>query len=84
MGNIIYIIIVFVVIMGYYIYKNIKKKIMIKKDYNRKINNDDLKVRKDLQILRNQLFQSDNPEVNNQIIKKIQTIVNMRDNIKEV
>ena len=62
MGNIIYIIIVFVVIMGYYIYKNIKKKIMIKKDYNRKINND----------------------VNNQIIKKIQTIVNMRDNIKEV
>lgn len=84
MGNIIYIIIVFVVIMGYYIYKNIKKKIMIKKDYNRKINNDDLKVRKDLQLLRNQLFQSDNPEVNNQIIKKIQTIVNMRDNIKEV
>ena len=84
MGNIIYIIIVFVVIMGYYIYKNIKKKIMIKKDYNRKINNDDLKVRKDLQILRTQLFQSDNPEVNNQIIKKIQTIVNMRDNIKEV
>ena len=83
MGNIIYIIIVFVVIMGYYIYKNIKKKIMIKKDYNRKINNDDLKVRKDLQILRTQLFQSDNPEVNNQIIKKIQTIVNMRDNIKE-
>jgi hypothetical protein len=58
----------------YYIYKKIKIKIMISKDYNRKISKDDLKVRKDLETLRKQLFQSEDPVVNNEILNKIQKI----------
>jgi hypothetical protein len=75
-------IIVFLVIL-YYIYKNVKKKIMINRDYNRKISKNDLKVRKDLETLRNQLYRAKDPVSKNEIIDKIQAIVNVNSGDKE-
>jgi hypothetical protein len=58
-----------------YIYRKIKKKIMINRDYNRKTNKEDLKIRKDLSTLREELFKTDNPSVRNEILNKIDAIV---------
>jgi hypothetical protein len=69
--------IVIIVLLGFihYIYKWLKKKIMIKRDYNRKINKGDLKIRKDLSTLREELMKTDNPSVRNEILNKIDAIV---------
>jgi hypothetical protein len=69
--------IMIIVLLGfiYYIYKWLKKKIMINRDYNRKINKEDLKTRKDLAVLREELFKTDNPNVRNEILNKIEAIV---------
>lgn len=63
----------------YYIYRNIKKKNMINKDYNRKINDYDLKVRNDLSVLRKELMKTDSPEIRNQILNKIDLIIKNRE-----
>ena len=84
MGEImLYVGIGFVFLIGlYYSYKRVKRKIVIKKDYNRKISDQDLKVRKDLEVLRNQLLSSENPDINNEILNKIQAIVDAKNDRK--
>jgi len=63
----------------YYIYRKIKKKNMVNKDYNRKINDYDLKVRNDLSVLRKELMKTDSPEIRNQILNKIDLIIKNRE-----
>ena len=82
MDNLKYLIIGCVIILLYFTFKKIKKRIMVRKDYNRKISKEDLKVRKDLEILRNQLFQSDDPAVNNELLNKIQAITKSNSKVK--
>jgi hypothetical protein len=62
-------------IFSYYIYKKLKHKKMVHKDYNRKFSRRDRGLQKDLQTLRNQLFESEDPAVNNEILNKIYTII---------
>lgn len=65
-----------VILVGiYYIYKYIRKKMMINKDYNRKVSKEDLGIRKDLAFLREELLKTDNPNTRNEILNKIQIIV---------
>jgi hypothetical protein len=71
--------IVFVILIGiYYIYRKVKKKIMINRDYNRKLNDGDLKLRNDLAVLRKELLKTDNPNLRNEILNKIDVMVKDR------
>lgn len=74
MGNLLVILCIFLIFF-YYIYKKIKSKKMIYKDYNRKISNMDKSLQKDLDYLRSQLFKSEDPKINNEILNKIESIV---------
>jgi type II secretory pathway component PulC len=65
-----------ILIVSYYIYRKIKKNKMIKKDYNRKFSSDELKTRNDLSILRKELFKSTDPTTKNELLNKIDAIVN--------
>lgn len=76
-------VILFVVLgISYYIHKKLKKDKMVKKDYNRKFSDKELKTRNDLAVLRKELLKSDDPSLKNEILNKIDAIIKV-ENRKE-
>lgn len=64
------------IIFLFYLYIKIKKKILIVKDYNRKINKHDKKIKDELVILRKELISTEDVTKKNFILKQIENIVN--------